>query len=182
MMGGAVVQDRFSRGMGSAARAIGVPYDLYRADGVSNPLASGRIVLRLCAAFDGGDPGYRRPRGYERALRGVFDADCTRVGDYLVGALGVLFVAAVPALRSPLCVRTNAVVDVLRAAGPGAVGLNGYGGGAGGAVADRAGGVACGGAGRGAGAGAVACGWGAGGLVGVVAADAGAGAGVRPGA
>ena len=127
-MDGATLQDRLSRGMGAAARVFGLPYDLFRPRGTDEPLVPEKRVLRLCAAFDGGDPGYRRPRGYERALRGTFDGDCTQVGDYLVGPRGVLFIAGLPPLARPLCVLTNAVIDVLRALGPGAPGLNGYGG------------------------------------------------------
>lgn len=85
-------------------------------------------VLRLDAVLDGGDPGYRRPRGYERALRGTFDADCTRVGDYMVGPRGVLFIASLQPLAHPLCVLTNAVLHVLRPQGPGVQGLTSYGG------------------------------------------------------
>lgn len=127
-MDGLTLQDRLSRGMGAAARVFGVPYDLFRPRGADDPLMPEKRVLRLCAAFDGGDPGYRRPRGYERALRGTFDGDCTQAGDYLVGPRGVLFIAGLLPLARPLCVLTNAVVDVLRACGPGFVGLNGYGG------------------------------------------------------
>ena len=61
-------------------------------------------------------------------MRGTFDGDCVQVGDYLVGDRGVLFIAGMPPLARPLCVLTNAVVDVVRAAGPGMPGLNGYGG------------------------------------------------------
>ena len=127
-MNGVELQDRFSRGMGAAARVFGMPHDLYRARGPEAPLAPERRILRLSAGFDGGDPGYKRPRGYERSLRGTFDADCTRVGDYMKGPRGVLFIAALPPLQRPLCVMTNAVLDVLRPAGPETPGLNGYGG------------------------------------------------------
>jgi hypothetical protein len=125
---GTVLQDRFSRGMGAAARALGQPYDLYRPDGAFEPLAPARRVLRLWAAFDLGDPGYRRPHGYERGLRGTFDGDCTAVGDYLQGPRGVLFIATLPPLQRPLCVMANDVLDVLRPVGPENPGLNGYGG------------------------------------------------------
>ena len=114
--------------MGAAARVLGMPYDLFRPVGCEGPMRPERRVLRLCAAFDGGDPGYRRPRGYERALRGVFDADCTQVGDYMSGARGVLFIAALPTLQRPLCVLTNAVFSVLRVGGAAGPGLSGYGG------------------------------------------------------
>ena len=127
-MDGLVLQDRYSRGLGAAARSLGVPYDLYRVRGCEAPLTPENRVLRLSAAFDGGDPGYRRPRGYERALRGTFDVDCTLVGDYLMGLRGVLFIVTAPPLQRPLCVLTNAVFDVLRPLGPESVGLNGYGG------------------------------------------------------
>ena len=127
-MDGVTLQDRLSRGMGAAARVFGLPYDVFRPHGVCAPMASERRVLRMHAAFDGGDPGYRRPRGYERALRGTFDADCVRVGDYLVGERGVLFIAGLPALARPLCVLTTGVIDVVRPLGAGLPGLNGYGG------------------------------------------------------
>ena len=128
-MDGAMLQDRFSRGMGVAARTLGMPHDLFRPKGAFRPLALERRVLRLWAAFDLGDPGYRRPRGYERGLRGVFDADSTAVGDYLRGPSGVvLFIAMLPTMQRPLCLPTNDLVDVLRPSGPDNVGLNGYGG------------------------------------------------------
>ena len=61
-------------------------------------------------------------------MRGTFDADCTRVGDYLLGARGVLFVASLQPLARPLCVLTNTLVHVLRATGTAGVGLDLYGG------------------------------------------------------
>lgn len=127
-MDGLALQDRFSKGMGAAARALGMPHDLYRPDGVEDPLLADRRVLRLFAAFDLGNPGYHRPRGYERALRGTFDADCTQVGDYLRGPRGIFFIALLPPLQRPLCIMANAVVDVVRPGGPDVPGLNGYGG------------------------------------------------------
>jgi len=127
-MDGAGLQDRYSRGLGAAARVFGMPHDLLRPCGPERPLLPERRLLRLPAAFDGGDPGYRRPRGYERALRGMFDADCTKVGDYLVGPRGVLFIVALPSMARPLCVLTTTTVSVLRAIGGEMPGLNGYGG------------------------------------------------------
>ncbi len=127
-MDGLQLQDRLSRGMGAAARAFGVEYDLMRPRGPERPVAVERRLVRLPAAFDGGDPGYRRAAGYERALRGTFDTAYSAPGDYLVGPRGVLFVAMQPALKSPLCVLTNTVVDVLRPAGASSLGLNPYAG------------------------------------------------------
>ncbi len=124
----ALVQDRLSRGMGVAALAVGAQYDLLRPQGPANPMRPELRVLRLAALFDGGSPGYSRPRGYERALRGTFDSAYVAAGDYFRGSRGVLFAAMLPPLARPLCVLTNAVVDVLRPVGPGMAGLAGYGG------------------------------------------------------
>lgn len=114
--------------MGAAARVFGEQHDAFRPSGAFDPLrASGRF-LRLAAAFDGGDPGFRRPYGYERALRGTFDSAYLRVGDLLQGPRGTLFVVLLPPLNRPLCVLANAVVSVSRPAGADAAGLGGYGG------------------------------------------------------
>lgn len=127
-MNGATLQDRLSRGMGVAARVIGAQYDLLRPKGPNAPLRPERRVLRLPAVFDGGNPGYARPRGYDRALRGAFDTAYVAVGDYFVGPRGTLFAAMLPPLARPLCVLTNTVVDILRPVGPASPGLNPYGG------------------------------------------------------
>ncbi len=127
-MDGALLADRLSRGMGAAARVFGEAYDAYRPCGATDPLRAEGRFLRLPAAFDGGDPGFRRPAGYERALRGTFDGVYLRVGDLLQGPRGTLFVAMLPPLNRPLCVLANATVSVVRPAGPGGAGLGGYGG------------------------------------------------------
>lgn len=127
-MDGVTLADRLSRGMGAAARVSGTPYDAFRPRGARDPLRPELRFLRLPAAFDGGDPGYRRPRGYERAQRGTFDSAYLQVGDLLRGARGVFFVALLPPLNRPLCVLGNAVVQGSRVAGSGEIGLSGYGG------------------------------------------------------
>lgn len=127
-MDGALLQDRLCRAMGAAARITGASYDLFRPNGAALPLAPGNRRMRMPVTLDGGDPGYRRPRGYERALRATFDSISTRPGDYLVGPRGVLFVAALPALLRPLCVLTTSTLDVLRPDGGSVPGLNDYGG------------------------------------------------------
>lgn len=121
-------QDRMSRGMGSAARVLGDVYDLFRPGGPERPLAPENRIMQLPVVFDGGNPGYRRPRGYDRALRAMFDSIAVAVGDYLRGPRGVLFVAALPPMLRPICVLTNATFDVLRPVGVCEPGLGGYGG------------------------------------------------------
>jgi len=127
-MDGALLADRLSRGMGAAARAFGEAYDAFRPLGTVDPLRVEGRFLRLPAVLDGGDPGFRRPTGYERALRGTFDVAYLRVGDLLQGPRGVLFVVMLPPLNRPLCVLANAVAGVVRPSGPGLAGLGGYGG------------------------------------------------------
>lgn len=124
--------DRFhnmmSRGLGNAARVLGDQYDVFRPRSAFNPLASENRIMRMPVSVSSGAAGVRMPRGFERAIKTSFDAVGSIVGDYLRGPRGVLFVVALAALRQPVCVLTNASIDVLRASGSMAPGLNGYGG------------------------------------------------------
>jgi hypothetical protein len=128
-MDAASLQDRTSRGLGTAARRIGAQTDAYRPRGTSDPLARANRFLRLPAAFTGPDGKFAKPNGYGDALWfGVFDAAYTRPGDYLVQDGGTWFVAAQQPLLPVLCVRTNRTVSFMRPAAPDGVGVNTYGG------------------------------------------------------
>ncbi|MBN9560257.1 MAG: hypothetical protein J0H14_05940 [Alphaproteobacteria bacterium] len=128
-MDAAILQDRISRGLGTAARRIGASTDAYRPRGTSDPLARANRFLRLPAAFSGPDGKFARPNGYGDALWfGVFDAAYTRPGDYLVQGGSIWFVAAQQPLLPVLCVQTNRTVAFRRPAAPGGVGVNSYGG------------------------------------------------------
>ena len=120
--------DRMTRGMGNAARVIGEDYDLFRPAGAFRPLAPENRIMRLPVILDAGSGDYRRPRGFDQAVKAVFDSIAVHVGDYLRGPRGVLFIAALPRMAKPLCVLTNTSVDVLRASPAGSAGLNAYGG------------------------------------------------------
>ena len=121
-----------SRGLGQAALAIGSWYDLYRPAGVDRPLGEERRVMRLLCAVSAGGPGFKRQAVPGKAeWYGVFDTAYARVGDYLVGAEGRFFVAAMAAMAAlvpPLLVRCDRVVDVKRPDTGVATGLLGYGG------------------------------------------------------
>lgn len=127
-MGSDRFHDMMSRGLGSAARVIGDAYDVFRPRAAFNPLASENLIMRLPVSLSWGSSGLRVPRGFERAVRASFDSVASQVGDYLRGPRGVLFIAALPPLRQPVCVLTNASVDVLRASESMSAGLNAYGG------------------------------------------------------
>ena len=130
-MDGARVQDLISRGMGIAARMVGVRCDAYRPSGSADPLAPTNRFLQLTAAFNAADPSFRRAQPYDRPVwYGVFDSAYTAPGDYLAECRGTRrwFVAAQPPLLPVLCVLTNRIVSFCRPLGPCAAGINSYGG------------------------------------------------------
>jgi len=130
-MDGVTLQDRINRGLGTAARAIGLVCDAFRPSGPDDPLQPTNRYLRLTAAFNAQDPRFARTNAYGVAVwYGVFDAAYTRIGDYLVERLSgtAWFIAAQQALLPALCVRTNRVVTFERAAAPKRTGTNAYGG------------------------------------------------------
>jgi len=128
-MDAATLQDRISRGLGSAARVLGPPTDAYRPSGVANPLDPANRYLQLPAAFSAPDGRFQRPDPYGAALwHGVFDSAYTLAGDYLVQGSAIWFIAAQQPLLPVLCVRTSRVVSFARPAAPAAAGVNAYGG------------------------------------------------------
>lgn len=130
-MDGARVQDLISRGLGTAARMVGVRCDAYRPSGPVDPLAPVNRFLQLTAAFNAADSSFRRAQAYGKPVwYGIFDSAYTVPGDYLVECGGTRrwFVAAQPPLLPVVCILTNRVVSFYRPAGPSSAGINGYGG------------------------------------------------------
>lgn len=128
-MRGIALQDRIARGLGTAARHIGTPHDVFRPRGAAHPLAPGNRVIRLGAAFNAGDGKFRKPQlAAEPQWWGVFDTAYVRPGDYLCGEGGIFFVAALQPLLPVLCTRTNRRVGLARPGGAALVGSNSYGG------------------------------------------------------
>jgi hypothetical protein len=123
------LQDRIARGLGTAARHIGEPYDAFRPTSADCPLAPPNRYLRLPAAFSAENPHFKHTNGYGRATWfGIFDSAYTQPGDYLCGPDGTFFIAAQPALLPNLCVLTNRVMSLSRPAAPTTPGVNTYGG------------------------------------------------------
>jgi hypothetical protein len=133
-MDGTALQDIIARGLGTAARAIGVLCDAYRPEGSTSPLVSGNRFLQLSAAFNAQDPGFRAAGLPANAIwYGVFDSAYLAAGDYLVEQASgrIWFVAALQSLLPATCVLTNRVINVTRPSTAGVAGVNAYGGGTG---------------------------------------------------
>jgi hypothetical protein len=131
-MDGTILQDLIARGMGTAARAIGVVCNAYRPAGSADPLAPGNRFLQLSAAFNPRDPGFGAAGLPANAVwYGVFDSAYLLPGDYLVEQVGgrTWFVAALQNLLPATCVLTNRVIGVSRPATYALAGVNAYGGG-----------------------------------------------------
>ena len=131
-MDGATLQDKISRGMGTAARAIGVVCDAYRPITGSNPLASRNRFLQLSAAFNAQDVRFAQAGLPAQAVwYGLFDTGYLATGDYLVERANgqTWFVGALQSLLPATCVLTNRVVSVTRPAAGAVAGVNAYGGG-----------------------------------------------------
>lgn len=123
------LQDRIRWGLNVAARSMGEPTDVYRPNGLADPLDPANRFIRLPAVFTSPDGKFTRSNAYGAALwQGLFDAAYTRVGDYLVQDGGTWFVVAQPSLLPVLCVRATRVVSLARPAAPSGCGVNAYGG------------------------------------------------------
>jgi hypothetical protein len=113
------IADRINWGLNRTAKILGRETDAFRANGTSQPLDRTNRYLRLRAAFSRSDGTFGQPVGYGIATwRGYFDASYTRVGDYLVQEQDVWFIAAQDSLLPVLCVKTNAVLSVVRQIAP----------------------------------------------------------------
>lgn len=131
------IQDKVSRGYGTAARAIGEWCDVYRPTRGAQALAGRNHLMRLSATFLPLDGRMRAPvRHGHVTWQGVFDAAYTRPGDFLVRSASypgapdaaVFFIAAQQKLLPPLCVRTSAIIQIARAVVSNTVGAADYGG------------------------------------------------------
>jgi len=131
-MDGTALQDLIARGMGTAARAIGVLCNAYRPSTTTDPLASGNRFLQLSAAFNARDPSFAAAGLPANAVwYGVFDSAYLLPGDYLVELVSgqIWFVAALQNILPATCVLTNRVISVNRPATYAVAGVNAYGGG-----------------------------------------------------
>lgn len=128
-MDGATIQAKLYAGYAKAARVIGTTYHHYRPSGVSNPIASGNRMADMPVSLNADDPTYARPNVYGKATwYGICDGAQLRVGDYIVGIEGTLFVAALQQLLPIFMVDCNRTITIARPQQQTGVGALGYGG------------------------------------------------------
>lgn len=126
------LQDQIFRGMGCAARAIGVLCNAYRPTLPVDPLAPQNRFLQLSAAFSAQDYAFRRAGlPGQAAWYCICDTAYLSAGDYLaeVETDRVWFIGELQPLLPVVCVLTNRTVSISRPASYNVAGLSSYGGG-----------------------------------------------------
>lgn len=128
-MDAATLQDRIYRAGGRSAAITGTACDLFRPNGLFDPLASRNRLLRLPATFLPMGGRLRKPV-IEPMWEGIFDAAYTQPGDILrrLSDGQIYYVAAQQPLLPVLCIRAPRLIDLSRPASPANAGLNLYGG------------------------------------------------------
>jgi len=127
-MDGVRLADRLSYGAGCAARRLGFLHDAYRPDGPEAPVDLAKRFMRLAVAFVAPGGSVAAPAGFGVPYRQAWaDWSYLRVGDYLSGPEGCVFVAAIEPPRPMLVVMTNGILNLSRPAGAVLPGANPYG-------------------------------------------------------
>lgn len=134
-MDGSRLQGKIYKGSGKAATKIGFDYDVYRPivtpvpDPQTNePLLDSRWVGKIKVSLNQkGD--YKVPNTYGVAIWWSYhDGRVTLAGDYLVGNMGIFFIASQQDLLPLQCVQCNRIIDIIRPTNPDGKGAVGYGG------------------------------------------------------
>lgn len=120
-MDAATIQAKIYAGYAKAAQRVGFQFDVYRPNGIANPLASGNKLTTINASFTPGQKGFpfdRAPAHKDTLFGGLYDGTQTQVGDYLTatpgqGGQGTYFVAFMPSLQPILTVFCNRTINVL---------------------------------------------------------------------
>jgi hypothetical protein len=151
-MNSAKIQARIYKAYGKAAKALGTTHKFYRPDNLAVNDSSGGFLLdddggiviadgyivpfgqpayqSISASFNSEDMKYGKPNKYGHPTwYGVFDGTNVDVGDYVIGAAGTFFVAAMQPMLPILVVECNRTASVLRPQQQTGVGAVGYYGG-----------------------------------------------------
>lgn len=123
-MDGATLQARIYSGYAKSAQRIGLPFTQYRP---ADPLAPLAAPIGTLYAHFRVDDSFARPNVHGKALwLAYIDGARVQAGDYLAGAPGTFFIAAMQPLLPVLAVACNRTVTAARIAAPPAVGALGY--------------------------------------------------------
>lgn len=131
-MNNSSLQDQIYRGMGTAARAIGISCNAFRPTSPAEPLAPENRFLQLDVAFNAQDNTFRRAGlASQAAWYCICDSAYLKPGDYLSEVLSnrIWFIGAIQPLLPVVSILTNRTVSISRPAGYNLPGLNAYGGG-----------------------------------------------------
>jgi hypothetical protein len=127
-MNGTALQARIYSGYAKAALRIGLPFDLYRPSGPTNPLAPANKLATLPASFRV-DDRYQEAQVYGKSVwMAYLDDSQTQVGDYLVGNNRTYFIAAQQPLLPVVAVACTRIVSIARLPVPSSYGAIDYGG------------------------------------------------------
>jgi len=128
-MDGITLRDRIYAGMARTAERLGFPYDVFRPDGPGQPLCDeNRVVMGLLVSVNNRG-SYEKPHEFgEPVWWSYHDGLQTQPGDYLVGGMGIFFVASQQDISNMQLVQCNRTVTVTRPAQPMGKGAVGYGG------------------------------------------------------
>jgi hypothetical protein len=125
----AQLQQKIATGYAKSAQVLGLPNIVYRATSSLTPIAAGNALATLPASFNAEDMGYQKPQRFGNALwYCLIDGTQTHVGDYLVGAAGTFFIAAMQPLLPILAVKCNRAVRIARMPVQNGAGYVGYSG------------------------------------------------------
>ena len=135
-MDGVRAQALAYKGLRKSAQKAGLPFQVFRPNGTSDPMAPVNMVVSLPAAFSADDYRFKRPQGYAKPTWTVLiDGAQTQPGDYLseVTALAgqdvrTFFIAAQQPLLPILAVACNATVTIARPTAQSGVGARQDGG------------------------------------------------------
>ncbi|OVE45666.1 hypothetical protein [Chromobacterium violaceum] len=128
-MDGTKLNAKVWAGYAKAAKKTGTTYQHFRPTGASNPMDAGNRLADMPVSLNAEDPRFARPNVYGKATwYAVADGSQLRVGDYIVGIEGTLFVAALQQLLPIFMVDCNRTISVLRETRAAGVGQLPYGG------------------------------------------------------
>lgn len=128
-MDGQTIQAKQFRGYAIAAAKVGFPFSQYRPGIAANAIAPENLLQVLSASFNAEDMQYGKPNKYGKPTwYCIADGTQLAVGDYLQGAQGTFFIAAMQPLLPILAVECNRTVSIFRPQQIAGVGAVGYGG------------------------------------------------------